>query len=68
MSTERSGEGPPNAAKRSIFVISMERSDDDCMDAGGRATLEAKVEKSPYFANSPTRYLPAVDLTSWVGR
>jgi hypothetical protein len=34
------------------------------MDAGGRATQEAKAEGSPYAANWLTRYLPAVDMTN----
>jgi hypothetical protein len=33
-------------AEGNLIVISTERSDDECMDAGGRATLEAKAEKS----------------------
>jgi hypothetical protein len=37
---ERSDEGSPNAANCSTLVISMERSDDDCKDAGGRATQD----------------------------
>jgi hypothetical protein len=45
---EAKAEGPPNAASHSIFVISMEQSD----------------EKSQYAANYLTRYLPAVDMTN----
>jgi hypothetical protein len=41
----------------------MERSDDDCMDAGGRATLDAKAEGSPNAVKRLMRYLPVVDMT-----
>jgi hypothetical protein len=62
--THRGGED--DKRKNLPFVIPTEHSDDDCMDAGGRTTLEAKVEKSPNTANRLMRSLPVVEMTSRV--
>jgi hypothetical protein len=61
--TQRGGED--DKRKNLPFVIPTERSD-DCMDAGGKTTLEAKVEKSPNTANRLMRSLPVVEMTSRV--
>jgi hypothetical protein len=46
----------PDRAPTSI-VIPNERSEDDCMDAGGSATLEAKAEGSPSATKCPGSFL-----------